>query len=112
MGAGIQITGGLTGPFPLLLEYRGDHGLAVVGHDLETVLHDAAQGLQINAFGVVIDHRFRGHLLHFRQSQHFEQTNPGPARIEFEAAHGQFGGVRIGVVIVVQLFTTNQDAPG
>ena len=112
MSTGIQVAGSVAGASLLLLEYRHNHGLAVVGHYLEAVLHDAAQGIQIHFAGAFLEGRLGSNLFHLGQAKYLEQTNPGPAHVELETAHGQLGGVGVGVVVVMQLFATNQDAPG
>ena len=110
-GATVEATGGFAGAGSLLLEHRLDHRAAVMGHHLETVLHQSAQGIQIHAGAGGGQHRFRRQLFHFGQAQHFEQADPGPAHIELEPAYRQLGGAGVGVVIVMQLFAANQNTP-
>lgn len=50
--------------------------------------------------------------LHLGQAEQAEQLDPGPAQVELPLLHRELGGVGVGVVVVVQLFTADEDAPG
>lgn len=43
--------------------------------------------------------------------QQAEQLDPGPTHVEFPAFDRELGRIRVGVVVVVQFFATNDDAP-
>ncbi|MNH23154.1 hypothetical protein D3C79_830410 [compost metagenome] len=94
-----------------LLDQRADHQLAVLGHDLEAVVEDGHGGVHVQA-GLaghpVGDGR---HALHLGQAQQAEQADPRPAHVELPALDRELGRVGVGVVVVVQLFATDDDAP-
>ena len=95
----------------LLLHQRCDHQLAVLGHDLETVVEDRHRGVHIQialAFHPVGDRR---NTLNLGQTQKAEDLDPGPTQVELPLLDRQLGRVGVGVVVVVQLFTANDDAP-
>ncbi|MDT4824996.1 hypothetical protein FQZ97_582640 [compost metagenome] len=52
------------------------------------------------------------HALHLGQAEDTEQLDPGPAHVELPLLHRELGGVRVGVMVVVQLFAADEDAPG
>ncbi|MCY1427405.1 hypothetical protein D9M71_432510 [compost metagenome] len=49
--------------------------------------------------------------LNLGQAQEAEDLNPRPAQVEFPLLHRQFCRVRVGVMVVMQFFAANQDAP-
>ena len=53
-----------------------------------------------------------GAVRHLGQTEQAEQANPQPAHVELPLFNRQLGRVGVGVVVVVQLFAANQDAPG
>ncbi|MNP06041.1 hypothetical protein D3C76_980100 [compost metagenome] len=99
-------------PGQLLLDQRADHQLAVLGHDLEAVVEDGHGGVHVQA-GLaghpVGDGR---HALHLGQTQQAEQADPRPAHVELPAFDRELGRVGVGVVVIVQFFTADDDAPG
>jgi hypothetical protein len=89
-----------------------DHQLAVLGHDLETVVEDGHGGVHVQA-ALALDAVGDGrHALHLGQAQEAEQLDPGPAHVELPLLHRQLGAVGVGMVVVVQLLAADQDAPG
>jgi len=100
------------GAAQFLAHQRHDDQLSVLRHDLETVVEDRHGAVHVQlllALDAVGDRRGTVDLC---QPQQAEQANPGPAHVELPLAHRQLGRVRIGVVVVVQLFATDEDAPG
>lgn len=107
-----KVTNGLVGLGHFLLDQWHDHQLAVLRHDLETVVEDGHGGVHVQA-GFALDPMGDGRdTLHLSQAEEAEQLDPGPAHIELPLLHRQLGAVGVGVVVVVQFLTADQDAPG
>ena len=112
LGATEQVTHGLVRLGHFLLDQRRDHQLAVLRHDLKAVVEDGHGGVHVQialAFDAMGDGRYT---LHLSQAEEAEQLDPGPAHVELPLLHRQLGAVGVGVVVVVQFFTADQDAPG
>ena len=95
----------------LLLHQRCDDQLAVLRHDLEPVVEDRHRGVHVQAafaFDPVGDRR---NPLNFGQTQKAEHFDPRPPQVELPLLDRQLGRVGVGVVVVVQFFATNEDAP-
>ena len=112
LGAAEQVAHRLVGLGHFLFDQRRDHQLAVLRHDLEAVVEDRHGGVHVQAvlaLDPMGDRRDPGDP---GQAQEAEQLDPGPAQVEFPLLHRQLGRVRVGVVVVVQLFAADEDAPG
>src|SRR6266542_1796697 len=64
----------------------------------------------VELFAIELDPR--RDLAHLGETQGLEASYIGPAKIEFVPARRQLRRSPVGVVVVVQLFTADHDAPG
>ncbi len=95
-----------------LLHQRSDHQLAVLGHDLEAVVEDRHRGVHVQVALALDPVGDRRDTLYLGQTQEAEDLDPGPTQVELPCLHRELGRVGIGVMVVVQLFAADQDAPG
>ena len=95
----------------LLLHQRRDHQFAVLRHDLEAVVQNCHGSVHVQAALALDPMGNRRHALNFGQSQEAEHFDPRPTEVELPLLDRQLGRVRVGMVIVVQLFAANKDAP-
>src|SRR5690554_6796715 len=94
----------------LLTQHRLHHPLTVLAHDIETAIGNGLHSVHIHFLlsrDIVSN---RSVALWLGHTEQLEQANVTPANVHFIPAAGQFRRVRISMVIVVQLFTTDQDA--
>ncbi len=84
----------------------------VTGHDLVAVGNDGFKGLLVCHRLHVAEGHLGRHLLHGGQPQRLQDADVHPADVEFIGLDRQLGGRGIGVVVVVQLFAADDDAPG
>ena len=89
---------------------RGD-ATEVIGHDLELVREQGLDRVVVRRMHVVADVQRRRHAKDLGHADRFEHADRGPADIELEAAQGELGRAREGVMVVVQFLTTDDEAP-
>src|SRR5690606_21805743 len=63
-----------------------------------------------NRFGL-LELELRSHFLDFGQAKETQHLNVAPAQVEFVPLGRKFSGCAIGVMIVMQFFAANNDAP-
>ena len=96
-----------------------DFGLAGTAHFARITSHDLVavrdQGLE----GFLVSHRpdsaqlqLGRHFFDRGQTDFFQATDIDPANVEFVRLDRKFGRRGVGVMVVVQLFAANHDAPG
>ena len=93
----------------LLSQHRLHYSLAILAHDHKAVIGDSLNGFHVHRLLARNIMSNRPVAFRRRQTKQLEQTNVTPTDVHFVPATRQLGRIRIGVVIVVQLFTTNQD---
>src|SRR6266446_9593776 len=81
----------------------GKHGVAVGDHRL--------QRLEIGVELGTVELQARRHLAYGCEAEHFQCAYVHPAYIELIPARRQFGRGTVGVMIVMELFAADQDAP-
>ena len=83
----------------------------VIGHHFVTVGNHSLEGFFVCYGLYVAESELRWCLFDAGQSEGLQDTDVGPAQIELIRLDRQLGGSGIGVVVVVQLLTTDDDAP-
>ena len=96
----------------LLTQHRLHHPLTILTHNIEPAVGNGLNRLDIHFLLTRYIMCDRLEALGICQPEELEQTNIAPANIHFIPAARQLGGIGVGVVIIVQLFAANQDAPG
>ena len=87
------------------------HFAGKVGHHLVTVGNDGFQRLLVGHGLDHAQHHLRAGFAHFGEAHHFHATDVQPANVKFIRLDRQLGRRGVGVVVVVQFFTADQDAP-
>ena len=87
------------------------HFAGVTGHDFVAVGDDGFQGFLVgHSFGFTKGH-FRWHFFDRGQTEKLEDADVHPADVELVGFDRELGRGRVGVVVVVQLFAADDDAP-
>ncbi len=83
----------------------------VLRHHFITIGDDGFQGLCVGHRLNLTEFELRRCFAHLGPTQHFERTDVTPANVKFERLDRKLGRRGVGMVVVVQLFTANDDAP-
>ena len=83
----------------------------VIGHHFVTVGNHSLEGFFVSNRLDIAKSEFGRRLFNTSQSKKLQDPDVGPAQIKLIRFDRQLGRCGIGVVVVVQLFPTNDDAP-
>ncbi len=108
----------LRGVLGALVAQRGQLGGAgaaqfagVLGHHFVAVGDDGFQRLVVGHGAHVTGAQLRGDLAHLGHAEDFQRADVAPGDVELVRLDRQLGRRRVGVVVVVQLFAADDDAP-
>src|SRR5690606_12937306 len=106
---GRAVLGGLE-----LGQFLAGGGLDDVGvarHDLVAVRDDALQGAQVDGLDAGFELELGGYLLDLGEPEELQHADVAPADVEFVPLGRELGRGAVRVVVVVQLFAADDDAP-